>query len=482
MGLLARNLEEKRVALTYQAIWGADLLTGLTNTPSGRAINADTAFQEAAVFACVRLLADSVATLPVGVFVRDAGTLKPAYPRPSWLDSPVLRDPSQTRIDHFTQVMYSLLLDGNSFTLTPRDREDNVLETIVLNPRAVDIKTAADGVTPVYVWRAPTGTVTLGPNDIVHIALLRIPGKSRGVSPVEQNKDALGLAKVAEEWVSRFFGQGGTMSGILSTPLELTQTQADDLRDKFESRHAGTPKAHRTGVLTGGATWQQLGIPPDQSFIELRRFQLGETARIFRVPPHLIQDMQPGAVSYASVEAQAIEFVVHTVRPYLERIEAAYVRLLPGQSFMRFSVDGLLRGDVKSRYEAMAIGINAGFLTRADARRDEDFAPIAGLDTPLSQLALGSADDVLLSHKIEMAKTLVWAGYDPTESLSAVELPPIQHTGLPPRQLQPAKDFNPLYPMTEYPQPPTENPPGTPQATPVAPKTIKPVPMPGGTP
>lgn len=471
MGFLARTLTEQRVALTYQAIWGADLLTGMTNTAAGQKISQETAFQETAVFACVRLLADSVATLPVGTYRRVGGALTPAYPRPGWLDTPIVRDPSMTRIDHFTQVVYSLLLDGNSFTLTTRaEPGGDVVETIVLNPRAVDIRLAGDGVSPIYTWRGPNGTIdNLGPDDILHIPLLRIPGKVRGVSPVEQNKEALGLTKVAEQFVAKFFGQGATLSGLITTDADMTQDDADMLRDKFESRHAGAEKSHRTGVLTGGAKYVANSIPPDQSFIELRRFQLNETARVFRVPPHLIQDTQPGAVSYASVEAQAIEFVVYGVRPLLERIEAGYQRIVPGQSFMRFTADGLLRGDIKTRYEAHAIGINAGFILRSDARSEEDFAPVPGLDVPLTQLNVAAAPDAVLRQRFENVRTLVWAGFDPTESVAAAGLPPIQHTGLPPRQLQPAIDFNPVAPWSEYPQPLSEDPPGTPQATPKAP-------------
>lgn len=449
MGLIAQRLE-KRV-LSYQSIWGADLLSGRVNTAAGVAVNMETAITLSAVFACVRLLADTVSTLPVGTFRRDAGVIKPTYPRPSWLDRPMLRDPSVTRIGHFSQVMMSLLLDGNSFAAIIRDDNGEVIEVHVLDPRKVTITRNPD-TSPTYTVRRDDGTQgEYDATEILHIPLIRMPGAMRGISPIEAARQSIGLGKVAEQYGSEFFANGAAMNGIIATEAALTKEQAEALAERFDAKHSGSGNRYKTGVLTSGATFTPMSVTPEQAqFLELRRYQLTDIARIYRIPPHLIQDVQPGSVSYASVEAQGIEYDTLTVRPYLEIIETGYGRLLPPGDFLNFDEEGLLRGDMKSRFEAYGTGITSGWLLRSDARKKEDLQPVAGMDVPLVPLNLSPAGVGENGQRVHQAAELVLAGFDPAESLAGVGLPPVRHLGIPPRSLQQAQLLDPHNPTSLY--------------------------------
>jgi HK97 family phage portal protein len=449
MGALAERLERR--ALSYQSIWGGDLLGARINTASGVPVTQENAVQLSAVFACVRLLQDTISTLPVATFKRSGGVAKPYYPRPLWLDTPSLRDPSYTRIGHFAQVVVSLLLDGNSFTYLTYDDNAEVVETFVFDPRRVAITRNADS-SPHYRVHLDDGSwADMDSTDILHIPLIRMPGALRGISPVEAARQSIGLGRVAEQYGAEFFANGASMAGIIEMPGEVDDTQAAQIAQKFDAKHAGPGRRHKTGVLSGGAKFTQLSVTPEQAqFLELRRYQLTDIARIYRIPPHLIQDVQPGSVSYASVEAQGIEYDTLTVRPYLEIIETAYSRILPPGVYLNFDEEGLLRGDMKSRYEAYTTGVSGGYLLRSDARQKEDMTPVDGLDAPLVPLNLSPAAILDQRQRAQIAEAMVLAGWDPDETLKLVGLPPVKYGGLPPKSLQQAQLLDPTDPTALF--------------------------------
>jgi HK97 family phage portal protein len=212
--------------------------------------------------------------------------------------------------------------------------------------------------------------VPVSKRDMLQITELRKAGDLRGMSRVTEMKDNLGLSSALQSFASRFFGQGATTQGIIETPQDLKSDQAKQLVDSFSQRHEGYRKAHKTGLLTGGAKFVKTGINPDEAqMLDSRKLAIEEVARIFRVPPHMIGVTTPGAMSYASVEQNNINFVTHTLRPYIAKIEDAYSALLPDNAFIRFNVDGLLRGDFATRMNGYSIGSQAGFLSVNDIRR-----------------------------------------------------------------------------------------------------------------
>ena len=416
-------------------------------TNSGTVITEKDSLKIEAVYACVRMISDSISTLPVDTFLRLDGTRRPFRPRPMWLDNP---ESGVTRIEHFQQVLVSLMLNGNSFTRIVRD-DQGVAALIVLNPQRVEC--SRDRVTrrPIYVYE---NRDVIQAEDMIHITELRLPGEMRGISRIDFMKENLGLAKALEEFAARFFGQGSSASGIIEFPGNLTREQAKDLVSGFEEGHKGLRRSHRPGVLFGGAKFTKTTVDNDSAqFLESRRFAVEEIARIFRVPPSMLGVTTPGAMSYASVEQNGIQYVTHTLRPYIEKIEEGYSRLLDGRAFMKFNVDGLLRGDQASRYSAFSTGIQSGFLSINDIHRLEDMSPVEGGDSyrvPLANVDINAANLAEIDRKVLMAQRLITTGFDPADVLAKLGLPAMMHTGVPSVMLQGISNIDPEDPTSVY--------------------------------
>jgi phage portal protein BeeE len=235
----------------------------------------------------------------------------------------------------------------------------------------------------------------------------------------------------------------------------LTAEQAMELKTAFEATHKGLSKSNRVGVLGGGGVFKKTGVDPNEAqMLESRQFAVEEIARLFRVPLHLLQVATPGAMSYASVEQNGIQFAQYTLRPYITKIETAYSTLLPGGAFIRFNMDALMRGDLTSRFAAYSTGQQSGFLSVNDIHRLEDMRPADGGDeyrVPLANVNLSAANIVETDKKTMMAQRLINSGFDPAETLAMLGLPPIAHTGVPPVMLQGVAQIDPTDPGGVYP-------------------------------
>lgn len=445
--LLPRAGGEAR-AVSYQTLWGSGAEMS-TRTWSGSAVSANTALQIGALYACVRLLSDSISCLPADTFTRVGGQRLPMRPKPAWVSAP---DIGVSREDHLQQVMVSLLIDGNSFTRVYRKSDRTVAALIVLDPSRIVIRRNPLTTDLEYVYEDRT---VIGYQDMLHITELRRPGSMRGVSRIDEARQTLGLAVALEEFSARFFGQGSVTSGIIETPAGVTAEQALELKTAFEATHRGLAKSNRVGVLGGGGKFVKTGVDPDEAqMLQSRQFAVEEIARLFRCPLHLLQVTTPGAMSYASVEQNAIQFAQYTLRPYLTKIETAYSTLLPGDAFLRFNMDALLRGDLTSRFAAYSTGQQAGFLSVNDIHRLEDMSPVTGGDeyrVPLANVNLSAANIVEIDKKSLMAQRLITIGFDPAETLAMLGLPPILHTGLPSVMLQGVAQIDPENPTSVYP-------------------------------
>jgi HK97 family phage portal protein len=439
--------EEDR-AISFQSVFAAgDGL--LLTSQSGVAMNQDEALKLNAVYACVRLIADSIATLPVDTYFRIDGARRPFRPRPAWIEMPEV---GVSRATHFQQVLFSLLIDGNAFVNILRD-DQGIAGLSVLNPRLVEVR--RDRVTrrPEYV--IDNGRFTLPHDEVIHLTEMLMPGELRGRSRIDMLRETLALGKALDSFAQLWFGQGSQVGGIIEFPGNLTREQAKDLVDTFESKHKSVRKAHRPGVLFGGAKYVKTTSEPNESqFLESREFQIEEIARAFRIPPAMISVTKPGAMSYASVEQNGINLVTYTLRPYLEKIEQEYSnRLLPGEAFMKFTVDGLLRGDQQSRYAAHASALVNGWASINEIRRMEDMPPVDGGDTfrvPLANIDLDAANLVEMDKKVTIATKLIMTGFDPTDVLAKFGLPALAHTGLPSVQLQNPANLDPEDPEAQY--------------------------------
>jgi HK97 family phage portal protein len=447
LGNLFNNNENR--AISFQSIWGAGDTFAFT-TDSGANIDESTSMTIGAFYACVLLISDTISTLPVDAFIRRDGSRVPYRPRPEWVLKP---DVTLLRSEHYQQVLISLLLDGNSFTRVFRDGRGDVANLVCLDPLRVQVQRNPKNREIEYlIDNGESGVVPA--RDMLHITEIRKPGALRGTSRVNELKENLGLASALQSFAARFFGQGATTQGIIEFPGALTREQAKDLQAGFDNAHKGYKKSHKTGVLSAGAKYVKTGVNPDEAqMLDSQKFQVESIARMFRVPPHMIGVTTPGAQSYASVEQNNIQFVVHTLRPYIEKIEYAYSTLLPTEAFLKFNVDGLLRGDYTTRIQGYSIGLQAGFYSVNDVRRFEDLRPVDAGDqfrVPLANINLAEADVIEQDKRVSMATRLVQTGFDPASVLSALGLPAIIHTGVPSTQLQQVAQIDPQDPSAVY--------------------------------
>ena len=445
--LTGGNREER--AISFQSIWGSGDSFAFT-TEAGTNIDQTQAMKINAFYACVLLISDTISTLPVDCFIRRDGDRVPFRPQPSWIQKP---DVDLLRSEHYQQVLISLLLDGNAFVRVFRDGRGDVVNLVCIVPNRVQVVRNIRTREIEYIID-DNQDIPVSKRDMLQITELRKAGELRGMSRVTELKDNLGLSSALQSFASRFFGQGATTQGIIETPQGLNSEQAKQLVDGFNTRHSSFRKAHKTGLLTGGAKFVRTGVNPDEAqMLDSRKLAIEEVARIFRVPPHMIGVTTPGAMSYASVEQNSINFVTHTLRPYIAKIEDAYSALLPDSAFIRFNVDGLLRGDFATRMNGYSIGSQAGFYSVNDIRRFEDLRPVDGGDVyrvPLANVDLGAASLVETDKRVTMAQKLINSGFDPAGVLSALGLPAISHTGVPTTQLQQIAQIDPENPESVY--------------------------------
>jgi HK97 family phage portal protein len=377
----------------------------------------------AAAWSCVSLLSDVVSTLPVDAYYRDNGQRRPYRPsgaKPVWLLTPSVGDPSLSIQNVLSQITVSLYLNGNAFVYAPKDPDTlEPLEIRVLNPNAVSIERRNGRVVYTVQTNAKLDKLEFGPEAILHIPLIQMPGAERGINPLESLRRTLGLGLTLDESASSFFANASTPSGIIETPNVLTKEQMTNLKSSWDAAHTGG-NAHKVGVLQGGASWKALSFrPEDAQLLASREFGVAEVARIFRVPPALLAMTTPGAMSFASVSELNSMFVSYTLRPLVEKIERALSTLIPlPEAFVKLSLDALVRGNLRERYEAHRIGLSAGFETVAEVRRIEDMTPVEDPGAGNLRLPLNEADALITStrQKADIYAALVGAGMDPGEA------------------------------------------------------------------
>jgi HK97 family phage portal protein len=448
--VLNRLFEER--AITFQSVFeaGNDLAFG---NLSDTAIDSKSVFQVNAVYSAVSLIADTISTLPLDCFIRIDGQRRAFRPKPEWVEKPDIALP---RIAFYNSVIVSLLLDGNAFIRVFGGRQNPVSNLVVLNPRTVEVKRNAQGR---LVFTVDGEDKPLSQDEMIFIPDVLRPGTIRGVSRVEALKENFGLALALEKFAATFFGQGTNLNGVIEYPGNLTAEQAENLRNGFDSKHKGWRRGHRTGILSGGATFKTTQVDPESSqSIEARRLAVEDVARAFNVPGHLLQI--PGTTSYASVEANGLQFIVHCLRPIVQKLEDAFSPLMnryPGgeTAFIKWNLDGLARADIQARTSAYSAMIQMGAMSINDVRRLEDMSDIddpaaQNVRVPLANVNIDAADLMAEEKRVKMAQILVLSGYDPAEALAAVGLDPISHTGLASVQLQGVAQIDPENPDAVY--------------------------------
>lgn len=373
--------KDRTVGSSYNFFFGS--------STSGKSVNEMSAMQMTAVYSCVRILAEAVAGLPLHLYrYKSDGSKEKALDHPLYR---ILHDEPNSEMSSFVfreTLMTHLLLWGNAYAQIIRNGKGEVIGLYPLMPNKMSVDRDRDG----KLWytytrsqeEAPTSkgsTVKLYPYDVLHVPGLGFDGLV-GYSPIAMAKNAIGMGIACEEYGARFFANGAAPSGVLEHPGTIKDPQK--IRDSWNATFKGSTNAHKVAVLEEGMKYTQIGISPEQAqFLETRKFQINEIARIFRVPPHMVGDLEKS--SYSNIEQQSLEFVKYTLEPWIIRWEQSLMRVLlspdeKNEYFFKFNLEGLLRGDYQSRMQGYSIARQNGWMSANDIRELENLDKISAED------------------------------------------------------------------------------------------------------
>lgn len=375
MGLFSRSRDAPDKRSFKAFIKGLDLDGHYSSV--GMAVDELKAMQTSAVYACVRVIAETVASLPLFLYKKDRNSKVKAYEHPLYEVLHDLPNYETTSFCFREAMMASLLLYGNAYARIVRDRKGHVTELWYLKPSLMRVERDNTTKRLKYTYTDEHKSYVFSPEQIFHIPGLSFNGIT-GISPIEQAREAIGLALATEEFGAKFFENGARPGGVLEHPGVVKDPER--LRESWNRVYQGIRNSHKVAVLEEGMKYHEIGIPPEQAqFLQTRKYQLNEICRIFRVPPHLVGDLERS--TFSNIEHQSIDFVTHTIRPWLVRWEqAVYKDLLNEQErrlyYAKFNVDGLLRGDFATRMQGYATARQNGWMSINDIRELEDMNPI----------------------------------------------------------------------------------------------------------
>ena len=348
---------------------------------AGKFVTERSSMQMTAVYACVRILSEAIAGLPLHVYkYNDSGGKEKAIDHPLYL---LLHDEPNPEMSSFVfreTLMTHLLLWGNAYAQIVRNGKGEVIGLYPLMPNKMSVDRGEDG----KLWytynksKDETSTikgsiVKLSPADVLHIPGLGFDGLV-GYSPIAMAKNAIGMAIACEEYGAKFFANGAAPGGVLEHPGTIKDPQR--VRESWSATFGGSANANKIAVLEEGMKYTPISISPEQAqFLETRKFQINEIARIFRVPPHMVGDLEKS--SFSNIEQQSLEFVKYTLDPWVIRWEQSLMRILLSSDekkdyFIKFNLEGLLRGDYQSRMNGYSIARQNGWMSANDIRELEN--------------------------------------------------------------------------------------------------------------
>ena len=348
---------------------------------AGKNVNERSAMQMTAVYACVRILSEAIAGLPLHMYrYKDGGGKEKAFDHNLYHllhDEP---NPEMTSFVFRETLMTHLLLWGNAYAQIIRNGKGEVIALYPLMPNRMTVNRDSNGMLYYQYQKsnddAPTmegSSVILSPSEVLHVPGLGFDGLV-GYSPIAMAKNAIGLSMAAEEYGAKFYANGAAPSGVLEHPGVLKDPAK--VRDSWNAAFGGSSNSHKVAVLEEGLKYTPISISPNEAqFLETRKFQIDEIARIFRVPPHMVGDLEKS--SFSNIEQQSLEFVKYTLDPWVVRWEQSLYRALLSSDekntyFFKFNLEGLLRGDYQSRMQGYSIGIQNGFMCPNDVRELEN--------------------------------------------------------------------------------------------------------------
>lgn len=381
MGLFKNRRKSRDAPKVEDRTVGSSFTFFMGNSSSGKSVTERSAMQMTAVYACVRILSEAVAGLPLHFYrYEEDGSKEKA------IDSNLyhlLHDEPNPEMSSFVfreTLMTHLLLWGNAYAQIIRNGKGEVIALYPLMPNKMLVDRDENGKLYYTYTRSDCepntmngSSVVLEPKDVLHIPGLGFDGLV-GYSPIAMAKNAIGLAIATEEFGSKFFANGAAPSGVLEHPGTIKDPTR--VREAWQSQFGGSGNSSKVAVLEEGMKYTPISISPEQAqFLETRKFQINEIARIFRVPPHMVGDLEKS--SFSNIEQQSLEFVKYTLDPWVVRWEQSLSRSLLSedekkQYFFKFNLEGLLRGDYQSRMNGYAIARQNGWMSANDIRELED--------------------------------------------------------------------------------------------------------------
>ena len=387
---------------------------GFASTSSaGIRVTPEVAMSYDAVYACVTLLAESIAQLPCELYVRGKGNA-----RDKATDHPVYQlihnqpNSINTPFEYFEYGQGCLGMYGNHYAVKTLNRRGYPESLNHFHPDFVIPLKGKDGL---LYYRLLEHNEVVPANKMLHVRGFSLNGYV-GISPIQACKNTIGLGIATQSHAAKMFDRGSTISGVIERPDKregLDQEAVDKLLESWKQRHAGTQNAHSVALLQEGMTFKPLNMKAeDAQLIQSRGFSVKDVCRIFKVPPHMIQDLEKS--SFNNIEHQGLQFVMYTLMSWLKRWEQSLMRdlLLPEERtkyYIEFNVAGLLRGDTKTRYEAYAIGRQWGWLCVNDIRRLENLPPIDGGDIYLNPLNMVEAGTTPTTQQIQEIEDILSA-------------------------------------------------------------------------
>lgn len=387
------SFENPNTGLANPAAWLVSTLGG-GFTSSGVTVSEEGAQKLIVVNACIQIISESIASLPVQVYKRTSTGKDLAADHAVYEIVHDTPNREMTAVNFYSVLAGHVLAWGNAYAYIARAPGGRITELVPLLPDRTHAYRVGGKLG--YVTRINDQDIPLQPHEVLHIPGFSFDGV-QGQSPLRKHAEAIGLALAAEKLGGKFFGNGANLGSVITHPRAVSAQTAQNIRDSLK-QYTGIDNSAKTMILEEGMKYERIGIPPNEAqFLETREFQKKDIATIFRVPLHFLGDLS--RATFSNIEHQDINFVRHTIRPWIVRFEQELNRKLFAENdrkkhFVQWNLEGLLRGDTKSRYEAYHMAIADGWMNRNEARARENLNPQEGLDEFLQPLNMAPAGQV----------------------------------------------------------------------------------------
>tara|TARA_R110002074_G_scaffold129305_2_gene270324 strand:+ start:1472 stop:2758 length:1287 start_codon:yes stop_codon:yes gene_type:complete len=412
--------KDKSSDTEQRSIYGQTIIGNAFGNASGEVVSKEQALRVAAVWSCVRVLSETIASLPISLYERDENNQKKVK-SDNPLNALISQQPSPlfNSFMFFERIMVDLSLDGNSYAYIERNNGGFPIGLHPIKCNDVDVFISPKG-RGVYYEIKQSDSENIYPKvgrvngiDMIHIKGLSTNG-IQGKSPIQMAAETLGIALALDKHAGAYFKNGSQLGGILKHPGTLKPETAKRLRESWSNNYSGTSNTGKTAILEEGMDFQARTIPNNQAqFIESRQYQISDICRIFRVPNHLVNDLSNA--TYSNIEAQQIDFVVHTITPWIKRIESELnAKLVPfkkrGSEYFKFNLTAILRGDSKARADYYRTLVNIGVMSPDEVRKLEDLNSVGGASEdyymqsnmlPINRLGESTSREELNKENIE---------------------------------------------------------------------------------